>query len=718
MQPAFDQALQATIGQHLSDIDNLNMPAIVLNADHSVQAINALAAQLHEGEQSVILGKDYADFCQTQQLANAFDEASTNKITPGNSITVTTQYDKDSQIRYVEWTISGLYTENQHNGFLLLGKEITQDKINKDNLKYLSKIAQDTIGQAISPRHTVKEYTDDIVFHLNNIIAQMPGSVYWKDKRGCYLGGNNTLVELSGMTSVKDFIGKHDTYLGKKLGWPDKLVNAWAEDDKRVSAGEIIINHEEPPFKTASGEIYHQLTNKVPLRNRDGNIVGTLGISVDITDRKRAEKLHREKLAAERTVANLKTIIKKFTGDAPSDQNDIQYYVEELDNYFQNIVRNLPGIVYWKDGNGVYLGCNQNTLNLIGAQSVDEIIGKTDYELAEKLGMAKHIAEKFIRDDQYVMETGKPLLNQEEPPFITADGSEIYELSNKTPLKNSAGKIIGILGVSVDITDRKRAEKLEQEKREQERLTAEKTINYLKIVATSIAHEIQNPLAGIRSSAEVAQIVVRKALTAYEKDIEANLIETSVSKTPPEKISTYLKKIVSKVNTANAYIAMQLANMRADRIDTSEFTSCSINRVIKEALEMYHFEDEAQRDLVHWQNNEDFSFYGSQRLTKHILLNLLSNALHYITETSKGEIIIWLGSDEQYNYLYFKDTAKGMPAEIAANVFNQFYSKRKNGTGLGLSLCQMVMVSYGGDISCVAEENQYAQFILKFPKEL
>jgi len=90
-----------------------------------------------------------------------------------------------------------------------------------------------------------------------------------------------------------------------------------------------------------------------------------------------------------------------------------------------------------------------------------------------------------------------------------------------------------------------------------------------------------------------------------------------------------------------------------------------------------------------------------------------------LNRKKKGKSLFGLKveSDAQYNYLHFKDTAKGMSAAMAAKVFGQFFSKREHGTGLGLAFCQMVMQAYGGDISCTAEENKYAQFTLKFPQQ-
>lgn len=62
-----------------------------------------------------------------------------------------------------------------------------------------------------------------------------------------------------------------------------------------------------------------------------------------------------------------------------------------------------------------------------------------------------------------------------------------------------------------------------------------------------------------------------------------------------------------------------------------------------------------------------------------------------------------------------KDTAKGAPPEVVENLFKSFYSKRRGGTGLGLTFCKKIMNSFGGDITATSVEGEYMQFLLSFP---
>lgn len=122
----------------------------------------------------------------------------------------------------------------------------------------------------------------------------------------------------------------------------------------------------------------------------------------------------------------------------------------------EHIVSCMPGNIYWMDENSIYLGCNQNTADLINLQSPDEVVGKT-YENFITIGKWEERATaSFRNDDLEVITTGKPKLNVEEPPLIhPKTGKTIYYLTSRVPIKDDKNKIIGVVGVSVDITERK-----------------------------------------------------------------------------------------------------------------------------------------------------------------------------------------------------------------------------------------------------------------------
>jgi PAS domain S-box-containing protein len=120
---------------------------------------------------------------------------------------------------------------------------------------------------------------------------------------------------------------------------------------------------------------------------------------------------------------------------------------------FESVLANVPASIFWKDRNSAFLGGNQHFAHDAGLETPDELIGKTDYDLA----WTEKEADFYRQCDHEVMETGRPLLNIEESQR-QADGKEVYLLTNKVPLRDAAGNIDGMLGIYMDITERKQAE--------------------------------------------------------------------------------------------------------------------------------------------------------------------------------------------------------------------------------------------------------------------
>jgi PAS domain S-box-containing protein len=116
----------------------------------------------------------------------------------------------------------------------------------------------------------------------------------------------------------------------------------------------------------------------------------------------------------------------------------------------RNVIDAFPYCIFWKDREGVYLGANENKLRALGLGSVDELIGKTDYDTA----ISKENAEFYRTIDRRVMDSNEPILNLEETQQ-RPDGPHVL-LTTKVPLHDDAGSVTGILGMYVDVTERTR----------------------------------------------------------------------------------------------------------------------------------------------------------------------------------------------------------------------------------------------------------------------
>jgi PAS domain S-box-containing protein len=128
------------------------------------------------------------------------------------------------------------------------------------------------------------------------------------------------------------------------------------------------------------------------------------------------------------------------------------------------VLSNIPMAVFWKDRDLFYLGCNTEFAKDAGVTNVDDIIGKSDYDMPWR-----EQADLYRSDDFTVLETGEAKFNYEEPQ-TAPDGSTIWLRTSKVPMRDAAGNVVAVLGIYEDITSRKQAE--EDAKREKAHIEA------------------------------------------------------------------------------------------------------------------------------------------------------------------------------------------------------------------------------------------------------
>ena len=233
-------------------------------------------------------------------------------------------------------------------------------------------------------------------------IADGEGDIHWFNRRWYeYTGTTPEQVEGWGWQSVHD---------------PHVLPKVLAQWQASILSGEPF--EMEFPLRGVDGIFRPFLTRAQPFKDAQGRIVQWFGTNTDVGELKRVEEALRDSR-----------------------------------QMLQNVLDHFPGVVFWKDRNSVFLGCNKAFAHAAGLADPDALIDKTDYDLP----WAHFEADAYRADDRAVMDGGVPKLGIVETQ-VQADGSVVWFETNKVPLLDAAGNVIGIFGTANDITVRKRAE--------------------------------------------------------------------------------------------------------------------------------------------------------------------------------------------------------------------------------------------------------------------
>lgn len=216
-------------------------------------------------------------------------------------------------------------------------------------------------------------------------------------------------------------------------------------------------------------------------------------------------------------------------------------------------------------------------------------------------------------------------------------------------------------------------------------------------LASSIAHELCNPLVKINSLAALAKDEFEKGTRARNN----------------QKLEEYLRLIEQSSDGGIKLVRSMLKFAQQLRFDSNQYNLVSIADTVSDALQLYPFK-QGERERVTADVLSDFSFLGSSHLIHYVLFNLLKNALYY----DNSVVSIETELSERGNYLIFTDTGAGIPAADISMIFDDFMTSNKaGGFGLGLPFCKRAMLSMNGDISCHSELGVLTQFRLSFPLE-
>ena len=473
---------------------------------------------------------------------------------------------------------------------------------------------------------------------LRILIDNLPDCIYAKDAKARKVIANPADLENLGCRAEAEAIGKTDFDL-----FPQDLAAGYFADDQSVlQTGQPVVNREEKVV-LPNGETRWLLTTKVPWRDASGKIIGLVGIGRNVTRQRKAEiKLKEER------------------------------------NLLRTVIDNLPDGIYAKDTEARKIMANPADLKNLGCKTEAEAIGKTDFDF-----FPKEIAEAFYADDQSVLKEGKPVINREEKAVLP-NGETRWLLTSKIPWRDASGKIIGLVGIGRDITDRKDLE---------EQMVNARRMESLGRLATGVAHDLNNILAPILISIELLQKKLQ------DEDYLKMLAKAEAS---AHRGADIIKQML--------WFGRGMAGKRMP-VDVQQLAGGVAQFVTDTFDKSIRVEKQIAPDL--------WTVVGDAAQLHQVLMNLCLNARDAMpsggTLTIAARNVTVNGSP--FVVLEVKDTGCGIAPGLLDKIYEPFFTTKEVGHGLGLSTAQSIVKSHGGFIRMESEPGHGAAFRVHLPAQ-
>jgi len=531
----------------------------------------------------------------------------------------------------------------------------------------VASLITNTKGRAITKPSNFCRLCQDIIrntekglkncYYSDVVIAQKTKTDTKVKFKKCLSAG---LWDASAMITVK---GKHIA------NWMIGQIKNDDTDIEKVLSYAKVIGVDEEEYKKALDEVTFMPSEKF------NKIAETLFLFADIISKKAYQNLQQKKLIQELKEKEIKL-------------TEARNKAIESENRITTLINTLPDVVWLKDSNGFFLECNKRLCTYFG-KSRDEIIGKSDYELIDQ-----ETADIYSKNDKSVIQANKPIIDTETVTF--ADGhTEILE-TIKTPLYNNENKIIGVLGIGRNITERIKAEHELLKSKEK----AEESDRLKTAFLQNMSHEIRTPLNAISGFSEL-------------------LASDEINEEKKKNFITIIKNSTNQlISIVNDILTISTLETKQEKTNISEV---NINNIIFELQTIFK-----QSTLGH--NISLFSkpgltdtqsvIYTDKTKITQIISNLLSNAIKF---THKGSIEFGYKLKDDFLEFYVKDTGNGIEPSQIEKIFDRFMqadlsiTKRYGGTGLGLAISKGFVELLGGKIWVKSELNQGSVFYFTIP---
>jgi PAS domain S-box-containing protein len=553
---------------------------------------------------------------------------------------------------------------------------------------------------------------------LRTLLDNSPDCIYFKDRQSRFVRCSKAFEKLSQVPDRNRFIGKTDfDFFTEEHARP-----AYEDEQEIIRTGQPLLGKVERETHP-DGRATWCLSNKMPWRDEDGNIIGTFGISKDVTTLKEAEA----NLATERDL--LRALLDSFP--------DAIYYKDRQSRFVRfsksTVEKSLAAARSRQRESYPSADPAELPAHLAGVEQYAEyMLGKTDFDFF----MEEH-ARPAYEDEQEIIRTGKPILGKLEEE-THPDGRKTWCLTTKMPWLDKDGNIIGTFGISKDFTALKQAE-IELEAANQ-RLIETSRLAGMAEVASDVLHNVGNVLNSVNVSCSLAvdRVKASKAaslsrVSALLEENRGRLDEFFVNDPRGQQIPGFLAALAEHFTSEQGTLLQELEQLRENVEHIKQIVamqqsyakvagvaeSVTAAQLVEDALHINGAALARHFVKVRREFEETTPIITDKHRVLQILVNLIRNAKYALDDSGRPERLMTLrvgGDGDGHVRIQVSDNGVGIPPENLTRIFQHGFTTRRNGHGFGLHSSALAVRELGGSVQAQSEGlGKGATFTLLLP---
>jgi len=627
LQLASEEAIRKERDWSQRFIDSLADRIMVLNRDRTIHRVNRTFLEASGLSEEVVSGK----MCY-QVIHHAFDSCS------GNAVTC--PFDK---VLESGRTFSIIHTHKDS-----AGNKTFEEIMAAPILDEAGEVAQVIEGiRDVTQRVSLQEEIRRNKEYLENIIANSSDMIITTNLQGKIVTFNPGAEHMLGYHR-EEVLGTDIEGLWKTPEERRKLMGS-------VKARGFVSNYPATLIAKDGQEVEISLS-LAELRDSEGNVLGTVGISKDFTEENR---LRRQLIQRE-------TELRK------------------ANDFLNQSIQSSPNAIIATDMKGNIIIWNRAAEDTLGYKASD-VIGKMNIDKIYPEGTAKKVMQ-LMRSPEH-----GPIGKLRSYPmiYVRQDGNVVEGNLSSAIIYDPDGTEVASVGIFVDLEERLNMErKLRQT---QEQLLQSEKLAAMGRLTSQIAHELNNPLYGIMNTLEL----LKTEISPQNK--RRKILEMALSET--ERLSEMLRKMLS-----------------FSKPDEEKRQPSDVNMILDEILLLHEKQLREHSISISVSLGENLGeVYASKNQLRQVFLNMISNARDAMPDG--GTLTVVTGAVEDTIQVAISDTGSGIREENIDKIFDAFFTTKDSikGVGLGLSVCYGFIRDHGGDIRVTSQVDSGTTFTITLP---